>query len=935
MPPPPPDVKFVEIDSLAGYRRFTWLSPLRSYRIRRVEDSLRGRPLPFRVPGFCKVCGKKSEFKVTMRHLRETLECKRCKLNNRMRACFHFFGQQMKPLPDSAIYLTEQVTRLFAAFSAKYGNITGSEYLGSRIPFGSTDENGIRNESLTQLTFAPSSFDYILSFEVFEHIPDWQAAFRECARALKPGGKLIFTVPFIKASPVTVIRARVTSSGEIEHLLPAEYHGDPINEAGCLCFQHFGWDMLGVLERSGFQKARAWAVWSAEHAYLAGNPAHLCRRKITAARMTPEHPESYEELARRLDTRLAELAAAHLRIEEGRENARALKETKRKLKETRAERDALRGSLEYRLGRKLVLPFRKLGGKIFGKKTAPVFTAAAAGESKTAPSYHQWFLAQRPTPEAWDAMRREAASLAEKPLVSILTPVFDTPLAMLSEAVESVRAQVYENWELILLDNASTDARIPPALAAWCGKDPRIKATRLAQNSGIAAASNAALALARGEFVGLLDHDDLLEPDALLAAVQALAKNPGADLVYSDEDKIDETGLFQKPFFKPDWSPDALLSNNYLCHFTVIRRALLEEIGGFRAGFDGAQDYDLFLRATERARAILHVPRVLYHWRISGHSTSSDAAQKPEAIDAGARALSEALARRGIRGRVEPTGKGARYRVRRELAKPEKIAILIPTKDRADLLARCLESITALTDYPDFEIVVIDNDSEQPETARYFKNLPPRARVLRYPGPFNFSALNNFAVRQTSAPWLLFLNNDTEILHADWLTNMAEHAQRPEVGAVGAKLLFPDGTVQHAGVVLAEKNLATHAFLGAPGDSFENGGQLQMARNYSAVTAACLLMRREVFGQVGGFDEKALAVAYNDVDLCLRLRAAGFQIVYTPFAQVRHHESVSRGYGRANPLESRLMRERWAGVIAHDPFHNENLARAEGAFSFR
>lgn len=648
----------------------------------------------------------------------------------------------------------------------------------------------------------------------------------------------------------------------------------------------------------------------------------------------PSEP-SREDLERRLETRLAELAAAHRRIEEGFETARALKETKRKLKQMRAERDALRDSLEYRFGRKIVLPFRKIARRIFGGKNAAVSDGSAAGESKAAPSYHQWLLAQRPSAEALGAMRREAAQFSAQPLISILTPVFDTPLTMLEEAVESVRAQVYENWELLLVDDASTDARIAPALAAFSKKDARIKTTRLAQNSGIAAASNAALALARGEWIGLLDHDDFLEPDALFSVVKQLFADPKADLVYSDEDKIDETGLFQKPFFKPGWSPEALLSNNYICHFTILRRALMEEIGGFRAGFDGAQDYDLFLRATERARRILHVPRVLYHWRISSHSTSSSAAQKPEAIENGARALSEALARRGIRASVEQTGKGARYRVRREIAEPKKIAILIPTKDRADLLSRCVESIVEKTDYPGYEIVIIDNGSAEPETARFFKNLPPRARVLRYPGPFNFSAINNFAVRQTDAPWILFLNNDTEVLHADWLSAMAGHVQRPEVGAVGAKLIFPDGTVQHAGVVLAEKNLATHAFLGAPAESFENGGQLQMARNYSAVTAACMMTRRDVFEQMGGFDEKALAVAYNDVDYCLRLRAAGYEIIYTPFAQLRHYESASRGYDRANPAESRLMRERWAEVIAHDPFHNENLARAQDAFSFR
>jgi GT2 family glycosyltransferase len=415
----------------------------------------------------------------------------------------------------------------------------------------------------------------------------------------------------------------------------------------------------------------------------------------------------------------------------------------------------------------------------------------------------------------------------------------------------------------------------------------------------------------------------------LYQIARLIESNPQADLIYTDEDKIDAKGRFQQPFFKPDWSPDMMLSVNYLCHFVTIRRQLLEQLDGFRHGFDGAQDYDFLLRATEAARSILHVPKPLYHWRLTSHSTSAAAAQKPAAIEAGAAALREAVARRGFRAEVLQIAQGARYRVRREIADRKKIVIVIPTRDRVELLQRCVESIVARTDYPNYEIVIADNASADPATRRYYDTLPHR--ILTYPGPFNYSAINNFAVRETTAPWILFLNNDTEVINADWLSGMAEHIQRPDVGAVGAKLLYPDGTIQHAGVLLSEQVGADHAYCHAPAKSSENGAGLHLVRNYSAVTAACMLTRRDLFDQVGGFDEMRLAVAYNDVDYCLKLRREGFAIVYTPFAQLYHHESASRGRGRADPAEDRLLRARWPEAFAHDPFGNESLARFQAS----
>lgn len=643
--------------------------------------------------------------------------------------------------------------------------------------------------------------------------------------------------------------------------------------------------------------------------------------------MSPE-PDS-TELERRLATRTAELAAAHRRIDELLEKTDALRESKRKLAAMREERDALRASPEYWLGRKLLTPLKKLARVFTGKKGE----AKPAGDQRDeADAYHRWFLASRPSHAELDAMRKAAEQMPSPALISIVMPVYNTPLPMLDEAIASVRAQAYPHWELLIADDASDDPKVAARLRELVG-EPRIRVKFLERNQGIALATNAAIEMAAGSFVGLLDHDDWLEPEALFEFARLIQETPEADLIYSDEDKIDGGGRFHQPFFKPDWSPDALLSSNYVCHFTMLRRSLLTELHGFRTGFEGAQDYDLFLRATERARGILHVPKVLYHWRTSSHSTSGTARQKPAAIESGARALREAISRRGIEAEVETVGSGARYRVRRLIARPEKIAIIIPTRDRVELLTRCIESIAARTDYPDYEIVVVDNDSKEPATLAYYEQLP--RRIVRFPGPFNYSAINNYAVRQTDAPWILFLNNDTEVIDAAWLTSMAEHINRPEVGAVGAKLLFPDDTVQHAGVILAEKGTAAHAYCHAPAKTMENGGHLQLVRNYSAVTAACMLTRRAVFDQVGGFDEMQLPVTYNDVDYCLKLREAGYLIVYTPFARLYHYESASRGRGRSDPAEGRLLRQRWPAVLSHDPYGNPNLAWDAGLHESR
>jgi GT2 family glycosyltransferase len=629
---------------------------------------------------------------------------------------------------------------------------------------------------------------------------------------------------------------------------------------------------------------------------------------------------------RTLRTRLAELEAADRHIAQLEEKVLKLKEAKRDLKQLKAEKQALRKSPERKLGQIILAPYRlpqKLIREVRKRWGNPGNRAGAANE------YQNWFARHRVTPAQADDMRREARTFSHQPLISIITPVFNTDALWLEEAIASVERQVYENWELILIDDGSTARETLELLANVENRDPRIRLCRSEKNRGISFASNLGLEAARGEWIALLDHDDLLEPDALFQTVKLLSEHPDADLIYSDEDKLTEAG-FDAPFFKPDWSPDLFLSHNYLCHFTTIRLSLVREVGGFRAGYDFAQDYDLFLRITTQSQRIHHVARILYHWRRSAGSTAISIRAKPEALEAARRGLIEHLARLHQPGHVAIDWRTHGFRIRREITEEKKIAIIIPTRDRIDLLARCIASIEAKTAYENYEIIVVDNDSRSDEAREYFSNLPHR--LLSFSGPFNYSAINNFAVEKAEAPWILFLNNDTEIIEAEWLTAMAEHIQRPDVGAVGARLIFRDETIQHAGVVLGVRGLAKHAFCGFPAEAPGVCRQIQMGRNYSAVTAACLLTKRDLFQEVGGFDEERLPVIFNDVDLCLKMRQAGYLIVYTPFAKLIHEESATRR-ASVEPPEAAILRERWPEAVTRDPYYNPNLSRDQADFS--
>ncbi|MFH0939935.1 MAG: glycosyltransferase family 2 protein [Planctomycetota bacterium] len=523
----------------------------------------------------------------------------------------------------------------------------------------------------------------------------------------------------------------------------------------------------------------------------------------------------------------------------------------------------------------------------------------------------------------------------QRPLISILTPVYNTPAALLRATVESVKNQIYQNWELCLVDDQSSAPHIRPLLEKIAEEDSRIRVQFRAQNGNISRATQDALEMSRGLFVATLDHDDTLTPDALARVALCLAERPDADLIYSDHDMLELNGLRSAPYFKPDWAPDMFLSNMYLCHLLTLRAALVRQVGGFRPGFDGSQDYDLVLRFTEQTtpERIRHISRVLYSWRRTPGSTARRYSAKSYADDAARRALRDAVKRRGIESSIESGLIPSLFRVKRAIKDEPLVSILIPFRDQPALLARCLQFIRVRTNYKKYELILVDNGSRAPETQQLIEGEKKKAnvKVLRVDEPFNYSRLNNLAAREAAGAHLLLLNNDIEALETDWLTALLEHSQRPEVGAVGAKLLYEKGVIQHAGVIVGIGEVAGHAHRMVPDWDPGYFGSAFMIRNFSAVTGACLMTRRALFLEMGGLNETELAVAYNDVDYCLRLREKGFLIVYTPYAKLRHYESATRGLAN-NPCESAYMCRRWAGAL-NDPYYNPNLNPSAEDFS--
>ncbi len=586
-------------------------------------------------------------------------------------------------------------------------------------------------------------------------------------------------------------------------------------------------------------------------------------------------------------------------------------------------------------------------GALEGELWAAKHALAAAVDPQQDTPYDAWLHQHALRQSDIQRGRSVSAVLAERPLFSVLMPVYNTVPHFLDAAIRSVEAQTYDRWELCIADDASTDPRVREVLETAAARDPRITVVYRPVNGHICEASNTALAAARGDFVGLLDHDDLLTPDALQEMAVAINLHPESDVLYSDEDKVDEVGVRSDPYFKPDWSPEALLSRMYLAHFLLMRTAIVREAGAFRPGFEGSQDHDLALRVTERARRVTHIPAVLYHWRTHADSTAAEMGVKPYAIDAAVRAIGDAAERRNLTCRVEPdaTSPGA-YVPRFAITRRERVSIIVPTRDHVDDVRRCLESVFRNAgSYADFEVILVDNGSTDPAlrslAGQYRAQEPQRFVYLPYDVPFNFSEINNYAVRTAATgAYLLFLNNDTEVIASDWLAGLVEYAQQSQIGAVGATLLYPDDTIQHAGVVIGIGGVAGHSHKYYAGDSSGYFGMLRSVNNYSAVTGACLMTRREVFEQVGGFDE-ALSVAFNDVDLCLRIVQAGYRIVMLPHVRLYHHESKSRGAEdspekrRRFNQERRLMQRRWHCSTTPDPFYSPHLTLTREDYSIR
>ncbi|HCY9404403.1 TPA: glycosyltransferase family 2 protein [Enterococcus faecalis] len=545
-----------------------------------------------------------------------------------------------------------------------------------------------------------------------------------------------------------------------------------------------------------------------------------------------------------------------------------------------------------------------------------------------------------------EAMTQEIATFHYQPKISIAMPVYNVEEKWLRLCIDSILNQVYTNWELCMADDASTDPNVKKILTEYQQLDERIRVVFREQNGHISEATNSALAIATGEFVALLDNDDELAINAFYEVVKVLNENPELDLIYSDEDKIDMDGNRSDPAFKPDWSPDLLLGTNYISHLGVYRRSILEEIGGFRKGYEGSQDYDLVLRFTEKTtkERITHIPKVLYYWRMLPTSTAVDQGSKGYAFEAGLRAVQDALVRRGINGHATHGAANGLYDVYYDIESEKLVSIIIPTKNGYKDVQRCVSSIIEKTTYQNYEIIMADNGSTDPKMhelyAKFEQQLPGRFFVESIDIPFNFSTINNRAAKKAHGEYLLFLNNDTEVITENWLTLMVSFAQQERIGCVGAKLLYPNNTVQHAGVILGLGGVAGHGHYGYPHGDLGYFGRLAINVNYSAVTAACLLMKKADFDAVGGFEE-AFTVAFNDVDLCLKVQALGRDNVWLHEAELYHFESQTRGYDDKGKKKKRfeqekvMMEEKWGPLIENDPFYNPNLTRDIPNFSLR
>jgi len=576
-------------------------------------------------------------------------------------------------------------------------------------------------------------------------------------------------------------------------------------------------------------------------------------------------------------------------------------------------------------------------------RAARFLTMSVAGRSGQ--TYDDWI---ENCDSAGSGDRQAVADIIEafriKPIISLVMPVYNTPIAFLMQAIDSVLSQSYANLELCIADDASPDPFVRKVLEAYEAKDARVKVIYRPDNGHISEATNSALSLATGDYVAFIDHDDLIANNALFWIVAAINENSCADLIYSDEDKIDQYNRRYDPHFKSDFNYELFLAYNMISHLGVYRRSLIEKIGGVRKGFEGAQDYDLALRVIEciDLENIVHVPRVLYHWRAIEGSTALLLSEKNYAVEAGAKAIAEHLARRQCAARVMPaTEFPSNHRIRYDLIDPAAtVSIIIPTRDRADLLRMCISSIVEKSTYQNYQIIVVDNGSIERATFDFFESLIDlRVKIIRDELPFNYSRVNNFAFGHVTGQFVCLMNNDIEIITPDWMEEMMAFAQQSSVGCVGARLWYPDDTLQHGGVIIGLGGVAGHSHKHLAKGQLGYMGRAVLHQAMSAVTAACLMIKASTYRQIGGLDE-GLAVAFNDVDFCLRVRDAGYRNVWTPYAEMYHHESASRGLEVTPEKRARFnheidyMKRRWGRKLLEDPFYNPNLTTDREDFTY-
>jgi len=822
------------------------------------------------------------------------------------------------------------------------------------------------------LPFQDAQFDVVVSFETIEHVSDYHRFLAEVKRALRPDGLLIVSTPnkgvYVEGNP---FHTKEFTFDEFEEALaghfryvktfsqddwiasavfsPEEMEGADKPVAGQLnLFKAVAKSpsetlyMVSLCSEVPLPEARQQVVLTSLYEirhYL----EEIHRRDAEIERLNTDLSEQVAALAERdvlldkLDASLAEKDAAMTQLRGAFQNLEQQMET-------------IQRTIGYRLLERMRRPVNRLappgtrrralfvvprrafdivlteGWGPLLRRALPVWrwgprkirrARLASQVGSLDEQYQLWLRAHAVTSAQVQRIREEAARLAYRPQISIIMPVYNTDPAWLREAIESVRGQLYDNWELCIADDASTKPAVRALLREYQGDD-RIKVTYLGENQGISGASNAALAMARGEFVGFLDHDDEVKPDALYHVVRLLNERPDLDFIYSDEDKRSSDGRLVQPFFKPDWSPDFLLSTNYVPHFAVYRKQIVDEVGGLRSECDFSQDHDLALRVTERTDRIGHVALPLYTWRMVPGSAALEPEAKPKSIEAAKRALVDAMQRRGSEAEIVAGPFRNTYRVRYRIRGQPLVSIIIPTRDRVELLRSCIAKIDKKSTYSNYEILIVDNESRDEKTLDYLKK--SRHRCLAYPGRFNFAGMMNFAVREAAGEHVILLNNDTEVITPEWIEAMLEHSQRPEVAAVGARLLYPDGRAQHEGIIIGVG--------GGSAVNVDHGGYFnlgQMVRNFSAVTGACMMTRRDLFERLGGFDE-SLRVAFNDVDYCLRARERGYLIVYTPYAALYHRESSTRR--GLHPQEDELYyRRRWGEPGKYrDPYYNPNLS---------